>query len=93
MCIGFIGIKTNPREIKSGSFPAVMIRRMVEVKTGDTSDAEYELAARETAKKLGLQYVGGKLNLTHVSVGTMEYISSQIADAVFAKRPEKAGAF
>ena len=82
MQTGIIGFQTNPSEIQSGSFPAMMIRRMVEVKTGDTSDAEYDLAARYAAKKLGLQYDDDRLNLTHVSLGTMEYISAQIAEVI-----------
>lgn len=82
MRTGIIGFQTNPREIQSGTFPAVMIRRMVEVKLGDTSDAEYDLAAREAAKRLGLQYEDGRLNLTHVSRNSMDYISAQIAEVI-----------
>lgn len=93
MCSTGIGFKTNPQEIASGSFPAIMIRRMVEVQTGETSDAEYELALRAATQKLGLKYCNGKLELGHMSRGTIDYISNQIAEIVIAGRPEKAEAF
>ena len=70
-----------------------MLRRMVEVKTGEASDAEYELALRETIRKLGLKYCAGKLEIAHMSHNTMDYISDQIADTIIMGRPEKAGAF
>ena len=92
MCTG-IGFKTSPQEIASGSFPSIMLRRMVEAKSGETSDAEYKLALRQAAQKLGLKNCDGELEIVHMSRRTMDYISSQVAEIVIAGRPEKAGAY
>lgn len=88
-----IGFKTNAHEINRGTFANVMLRQMVEQETGDVSDAEYELAVRTTAEKLGLKNRDGYISLRRMSAGTLSYISSQIAETVIAGRPEKAGAF
>ena len=88
--MGVIGYKCNRRDIEQGDFASVMLRRMVEVITGEMSDAEYELAAQAAADELGLKFSDGKIDLRHMSAGTLSYISSQIADAVAAGRPQKA---
>lgn len=90
--MGIIAFKTNPHEIDRATISAIMLRHTVEADTGEISDAEYELAAQSVADELGLKFSDGRIDLRHMSVGTMSYISSQIADAVAAGRPQKAEA-
>lgn len=90
--MGVIGYKCNRHDIEQGNFASVMLRRMVEGMTGEISDAKYELAARAAADKLGLKFSDGRIDLRHMSAGTLSYISSHIADAVVVGQPQKAGA-
>lgn len=81
-----LGFKTNPHEIDRGTFAAVMLRHMVELETGHTSDEEYSLAVRTTAEKLGLKNRDGCIDPRRLSAGTLSDISSQVIEAIAASR-------
>lgn len=87
--MGVIGYKCNRHDIEKGTFAQVLLRRMVEANTGEVSDAEYKLAVRSAADKLGLKFTDDKINLKHMSVRTLSYISNYIAEEVIAGRPQK----
>lgn len=87
-----IAFKTNPHEIDQEIFAAIMLRHMVELNTGKLGDGEYQKAESATAARLQLKLHGDRIDLRHMSAGTLSYISSQIAETVAASRAEKAEA-
>ena len=66
-----------------------MLRHMVELETGELGDADYLKAENATAARLQLKLHGDRIDLRHMSAGTLFYISSQIAETVATDRAPK----